>query len=254
MIHTEWYSHNEKKIRRVDIYLPAEYDTCSQPLPVFYLLHGINGYEGAWQERGSAIDTLQTLISEGRCKPMILVMPDCNKWPVKKRPLTHGTKLRCVLGYPSLSHEHKIEYALSDLIDMIDTMYNVSPYSVVAGLSDGARMAANIANTRQERIREVGLFSPVLHKEQLPKDTTQICSIYVGSKDFFYPNGNRFHKRMKKKGYPHKWIVLRGNHDWPVWRQCLSHFLENLSINEDPSQSADDPKSRSYTENLNMSF
>lgn len=231
IIHTVWYSHDENRFRRVDIYVPEAYNQCTEPLPVLYLIHGINGYEGAWQERGNAVDTLATMIAEGRCKPMILVMPDCNLWPIKERPLTRGNRLRCIFGYSTLSHEHQLEYALSDLIDCIDTLYDVAPYSVVAGLSDGARMAANIANIRPERIRKVGLFSPVLHKEQLPMDTTQLYSIYVGSADIFAPNGRRFHRRLQKKNYPHQWIVLRGaNHDWPVWRQCLSHFLAHLSL------------------------
>ena len=84
----------------------------------------------------------------------------------------------------TLSHEHQIEYALSDLIDMIDSTYCVSTCSI-AGLSDGARMAANIANLRPDRISDVGLFSPVLHKDQLPRDSTQSYSIYVGKNDFF---------------------------------------------------------------------
>ena len=215
----------------MDIYVPDVYKECTEPLPVFYLIHGINGYEGAWQERGSAVDTFAAMIDEGRCKPMILVMPDCNKWPLKERPLTHGNTLRCVFGYASLSHEHQTEYALSDLMDRIDTLYDVSDYCVVAGLSDGARMAANFANTRPERIREVGLFSPVLHKEQLPKDSTQFYSVYVGSADIFAPNGRRFHRRLKKKNYPHEWVVLRGgNHDWPVWQRCFVHFLEHLQL------------------------
>ena len=43
---------------------------------------------------------------------------------------------------------------------MIDTTYQVTDLCAVAGLSDGARIAANIANTRPDRIRTVGLFSP----------------------------------------------------------------------------------------------
>ena len=231
IIHTAWYSHDENIFRRVDIYVPPVYDSCIQALPVLYLIHGINGFEGAWQERGNAVDSFATMIAEGRCKPMILVMPDCNKWPIKERPLTRGNRLRCIFGYASLSYEHQLEYALSDLIDCIDTLYDVSSYCVVAGLSDGARMAANLANTRPERIREVGLFSPVLHKDQLPQDSTQRISVYVGSADIFAPNGRRYHRRLQKKNYPHQWIVLHGaNHDWPVWRQCLSHFLEHLSL------------------------
>jgi enterochelin esterase-like enzyme len=95
-------------------------------------------------------------------------------------------------------------------------------------LSDGARIAANIANTRPDRIHTVGLFSPVVYKKQLPKNTGQSYIVYVGKNDFFKPNGKRFHRRMTKAGYPHQYIETQGGHDWPVWRKCLSDFLTHL--------------------------
>lgn len=229
IIHSQWFSHSENIYRRVDIYLP---DTiCKAPsdsrFPVLYLLHGINGYEGSWQDLGSAVDTLEALISSGQCTPMIIVMPDCNKWPFQERPINHGNRWKCVMRYPRLSREHEIEYAISDLIDMIDSTYSVS-YCIVAGLSDGARMAANVANTRPSRVRAVGLFSPVLHKDQLPVDSTQCYYVYVGKQDFFYPSGKRFHRKMNKANYPHQFIERRGGHNWRMWRQCLSDFLKEL--------------------------
>lgn len=208
----------------MDIYVPE----AEQPLPVLYLLHGINGYEGDWQKKGGAVDTLIQMMKEGRCRPMILVMPDCSKWIVKKRPLKHGNRWKCVIRYVELSHEHKLEYAISDLMTMIDTTYRVTEECAIAGLSDGARIAANVANIRPDRIRTVGLFSPVLHKKQLPKDTTQSVYIYVGKNDLFKANGKRLHRRMTKAGFPHQYIVLKGHHDWPVWRKCLSDFLEKI--------------------------
>ena len=240
IIHTQWYSHNENIYRRVDIYVPE----AEQPLPVLYLIHGINGYEGSWQDMGGAIDTLKTLISEGRCAPMILVMPDCNKWPFKERPTHHGNLWKCVFHYGKLSREHEIEHAISDLIDMIDTTYSVSSCAI-AGLSDGARMAANVANTRPDRIRQVGLFSPVLHKDQLPKDSTQIYAIYAGKNDMFFLSAERFHRRLNRAHYPHEFIVLNGSHNWRMWRQCLSLFLE---------QWADDQKNHSDNDNRCTSF
>ena len=199
---------------------------------MLYLIHGINGYEGAWQDRGSAVDTLATMIAEGRCKPMILVMPDCNKWPTPERPLVRGSLWQCLTHYSQLSHEHILEYAVSDLMTMIDTTYAVTEQCSVAGLSDGARIAANIANIRPDRIYTVGLFSPVLSKKQLPINTGQQFYIYVGKNDFFKPNGKRFHRRMNKAGYPHLYIENKGNHDWPVWRQNLSDFLSAISSSE----------------------
>ena len=197
------------------------------PLLVLYLLHGINGYEGSWQDKGNAIDTLEAFIASGRCQPMILVMPDVNKWPFKERPVDHGNLWKCVMHYGKLCREHELEYAISDLIDMIDTTYNVSACAI-AGLSDGARIAANVANKRPDRIRTVGLFSPVLRKDQMPNDSTQTYYVYVGQDDMFFASGDRFRRRMERAHRPCHWVAVPGHHNWRMWRQFYWDFLEKL--------------------------
>lgn len=204
----------------MDIYVPE----AQEPLPVLYLFHGINGYEGSWQDQGGAVDTLRKMIAEGRCEPMILVMPDCNKWPFKERPVSHGNLWKCLMHYGRLSREHELEQSMSDLMDMIDTVYCVSSCAV-AGLSDGGRIAANVANKRPDRVRQVGLFSPVLHRDQMPHDSTQQYAIYVGSDDIFAPSGKRFHRRLSRAKHPHEYVVLKGNHNWRMWRRCLPLFM-----------------------------
>lgn len=135
---------------------------------------------------------------------------------------------RYLFRYGRVSREHEIEYSISELMAMVDTTYAVSGYCAIAGLSDGARIAANVANLRPDCIHSVGLFSPVLHKDQLPKDSTQNYYVYVGTKDMFKASGKRYHKRMIKAGYRHQFIELKGRHDWKVWQACLSDFLEKM--------------------------
>ena len=86
LIHTKWYDREENINRRVNIYLPAAY---TDSLPVLYLLHGINGYEGSWTERGRTIQIIENLIAEGRIEPLIVVMPDCNTGVHEDRPSHH---------------------------------------------------------------------------------------------------------------------------------------------------------------------
>ena len=190
---------------------------------------------------GFAVDTLEKQIAEGRCEPVILVMPDCNKWPYKERPDHHGNLWRCILHYGKLSREHDIECAISDLMDMIDTTYSVSADGAIAGLSDGARMSANIANKRPDRIRQVGLFSPVLRKDQVPKDSTQTFLIFAGKNDMFFHSGERFNRRLNKSGQPHEFIVLNGSHNWKMWRRCLSQFLERWAGDQNSRSDSDNP-------------
>ena len=228
IIHTSWYCPDENISRRVDIYISKELRANSQELKVLYLIHGINGYEGSWTELGHAAEILEEMIADSLCEPMILVMPDCNRWVIKERPC-HKKLWKSVIRYPFMSHEHQIEKSVSLLIDSIDSLYHPTTCAV-AGLSDGARIAANIANYRPDRIHEVGLFSPVLYKAQLPKDSNLHYSIYIGKQDFLKPNGKRFHKRMLKNNFPHTFIELHGKHNWTMWQQCLRQFLSTLAI------------------------
>jgi len=227
VLHAQWYSHREHLYRFVDIYVPKGYEANADSLPALFLLPGIGGYEGSWSEMADACDTLEALIAAGRCQPTLLVMPDCGRWPKTGRPSYHNrTVWLCMLRYARLIHEHEVEYALSDLIDMIDSTFCVSSCTV-AGLSDGARQAINLGNARPDRIRRVAVFSPVWHRDQQPKDLTQTYYIYAGERDFFYPYGQRFRRYLDKTGQPYEWVVFDEKHNWAMWRQCLSHFLES---------------------------
>jgi hypothetical protein len=64
LIHATWYSTNEKLRRRVNIYLPAAFNRQNSDFPVLYLIHGINGYEGSWSERGRAIHILENMVQK----------------------------------------------------------------------------------------------------------------------------------------------------------------------------------------------
>lgn len=53
------------KARRMLLYLPPHYDSTGQTYPVLYLLHGIDGNEQAWRDRGRVIQMVDNLIQQG---------------------------------------------------------------------------------------------------------------------------------------------------------------------------------------------
>ena len=222
LIRTTWYSSREKLHRRVNIYLPSDYESGGE-FPVLYLIHGINGYEGSWSERGRAIHIMENLVAIGKCEPMIIVMPDVNYGVHEDRP-SHHTLWNNVCKYPYLCHNHDIEKALVELILMIDTTYRVSDERYIAGLSDGARIAANAANLLPGYFKAIGMFSPVVHKKQLPQDSTTVY-VYTGKRDMFHANAKRFNRRLEKKQIAHVYIETTGGHTWRNWRIYLSDFL-----------------------------
>lgn len=226
LIRTAWYSTNEKLRRRVNIYLPAGYES-GEAYPVLYLIHGINGYEGSWSERGRAIHIMENLVAMGKCEPMIIVMPDVNYGVHEDRP-SHHTLWNNVFNYPRLCHDHDIELALLELIQMVDTMYCASGKRYIAGLSDGARIAANTSNLMPGYFAAVGMFSPVVHKKQLPQDSVAVY-VYTGKKDMFHANAKRFYRRLEKIQTTHAYIESTGGHTWRNWRIYLSDFLRRIN-------------------------
>ena len=64
--------------RRMFVYLPENYYDTDIDYPVLYLLHGARGTETSWIEKGHIMQNVDMLVSEGKVKPMIVVMP--NGW------------------------------------------------------------------------------------------------------------------------------------------------------------------------------
>ena len=172
LVRTQWFSSIENIHRYVNIYLPVGYDTCSAPMDVIYLIHGINGYEGAWTERGRAIQILENMVEEGLSKPYVLVMPDVNLDPKEDQHSFH-TLWYSLMNYNRLKTDTNITHAMYDLIQMIDTTYHVSDQFAIAGLSDGGRLSADVAQAYPERVFAVGMFCPVVEKKQMPKDSVK---------------------------------------------------------------------------------
>ena len=233
LIQTRWYDRAENINRRVNIYLPAAYvqmvnGKCPNgTFPVLYLLHGINGYEGSWTERGRTIQIIENLIACDSIEPLIVVMPDCNTGSHEDRP-SHHTLWNNVWHYPRLCSDHSLELAMEDLMLHVDTADHVSDYSYIAGFSSGARIAANIVNRYPNKFQAVGLFSPVVYKEQMPRTNIPPFYIYMGNDDMFINNGRRFHKRLTKSGIDHFYMENEGGHTWRNWRIYLADFLKQL--------------------------
>lgn len=237
LIHTHWFCTKEGFARRLNIYFPADYDSIGEPLDVIYLMHGINGYEGAWAERGRVIQIMENMVAQGRCKPMVIVMPDINFAACEEMPSLH-TMWNSVLTYPRQKRARIIETSLLELREHIDTTYNVTRRNAIAGLSDGARIAANVAKQDPAHFYAVGMFSPVVPPKQRktdpdifndPKTAITLYIIYAGKDDMFYGDAKKLHKRMTKEGIPHDYIVIGGGHYWRAWRKCMVMFFEQLS-------------------------
>jgi enterochelin esterase-like enzyme len=76
--------------RRMYVYLPPGYESSTAKYPVFYLLHGGGGDEDAWTNMGRANIIMDNLIAAGKCKPMIVVMPNGNANQIVTQGFAYG--------------------------------------------------------------------------------------------------------------------------------------------------------------------
>lgn len=93
-------------------------------------------------------------------------------------------------------------------------------------LSAVVMQACNLANVQENRFQYVGLFSPVVHRKQLP--TNQGTSYWIGSGkvDIFHSQSCRFVKKTKNKRISCVFYNTSGGHTWRNWRLYLSEYLQ----------------------------
>ena len=220
------------KTRRILLYLPPGYDQNEQPYPVLYLLHGINGYEKAWQDKGRAVQQVDKLIRQEKIVPMVVVMPDVNPRKLIGQKETIGM-MRNLLHYPSWLHLD-FERVFPQMDSLLSIRYRISSdrkSRAVAGLSAGAMQACNLANVNENRFQYVGLFSPVVHRKQLPTDQSATYWIGSGKVDIFHSQSCRFVKKIKDKQTSFVYYNTSGGHTWRNWRRYLSEFLQFIFKN-----------------------
>ena len=221
-------SANEEKPRRVIVYTPPHYSE-SVSYPVLYLLHGLNGNETAWNDRGRAAQILDNLIVQEKAKPMILVMPDANPVCLISQKEEVGL-FKNILLYHTWN---KIEFekCYPEIDSFLSRRYSFSQrpgHRAVAGLSAGAKQSANLANLYDSTFSSIGLFSPVVGKKQLPQSTYSQYWISGGTCDLFHYRINKFCKKMQRKHIPYTMYSSAGGHTWRNWRVYFSEYVRTL--------------------------
>ena len=221
-------SANEEKPRRVIVYTPPHYSE-SVSYPVLYLLHGLNGNETAWNDRGRAAQILDNLIVQEKAKPMILVMPDANPVCLISQKEEVGL-FKNILLYHTWN-KMEFEKCYPEMDSFLSRRYSFSQrpgHRAVAGLSAGAKQSANLANLYDSTFSSIGLFSPVVGKKQLPQNTFSQYWISGGTCDLFHYRINKFCKKMQRKHVPYTMYSSAGGHTWRNWRVYFSEYVRTL--------------------------
>lgn len=223
------------KTRCILLYLPPQYDSSDQIYPVLYLLHGIDGNELSWRERGRAIQLVDNLIQQGKAKPMILVMPDANPKKLIGQD-EHVSLMKNLLHYRSWFH-YDFERTFPLMDSFLSAHYRLSSdmnFRAVCGLSAGSTQSVTLTKMYEENFRYSGLFSPIVHRRQLPTNKNTIYWIGSGKKDIFHLQSKRFVKKIHQRQIPYIYYETNGGHTWRNWRLYLSEFLQFIFKDNNP--------------------
>lgn len=237
-----FYSSVAKGYRRFFVYTPAEYEkNTSKKYPVLYLQHGMGEDERGWGEQGKVNIIMDNLISEGNCKPMIIVMSNGEIGGMfRAKPGEDPNVARQKFGAdftPILLNEI-IPYVEKNFRALTDR-----DNRAMAGLSWGGFQTYQIALTNLDKFSYIGGFSGA----GMFNAQTELKTVYNGTFSdstafnkkvhaFFIGIGSVEGQRMKalsdtfkKAGIHNIYFESQGTaHEWLTWRRCLHEFAPML--------------------------
>lgn len=238
-----WYdSPTLGQQRRMTVYLPAAYDG-KKAFPVMYLLHGHGGDETAWGDLGRASQIMDNLIAEGKCVPMIVVMPNGNPTCNAAPGWWHeGMYTPDGNAFNQRGAKASMEESFMDIVNFVDSHYKtVKKRSgrAVTGLSMGGGHTFGISRLYPETFDYYGLQSAAARVQQndakfneqmsrLFSSKPKLFWIAIGKEDFLIQQNNGLRQYLDAHNYPYEYYENDGGHIWRNWRIYLSMFAQRL--------------------------
>lgn len=235
-----WYdSKGLGKDRRINIYTPPGYESSNDKYPVLYLLHGYGGDEDEWVTYGRTTQILDNLISQGKAKPMLVVMPNGH------------TAMEAAPGESSMGfykpgrEKDRADVPgafvenFNEIIDFVESNYRVIPdkaHRAIAGLSMGGGHAINISRAYENTYDYVGVFSSASSGDDefdssLKKQFDNGLKLYwmgIGTEDILYERNKQFRDKLDSLGLKYTYVETGGGHVWKCWRIYLGEFATLL--------------------------
>ncbi len=222
----------------VDVYLPPGYATHpALRYPVMYLLHGFPGRPDAFLSTVRMGVVEDELVALNRARPMILVMPFGSTGSFTDKEWANG-----------IGHDQGWEtFVARDLVDAVDHRYRTvrtGAGRILGGLSEGGYGAVNIGLHHPGEFSTIESWSGYMraddlgaifgHRRQLlalntPIDTLPAAApelrrshtfiwFYSGSDDQLLRQNTAFARELTEYAIPHRFFVVRGGHNWALWR------------------------------------
>ena len=220
------------------VYTPPGYDpSAPEPYPVLYLLHGFGQTASSWSNEGRANVIMDNLYSEGRARPMVVVMP-----------LGYGNMAVLPDHWDALIADNNrlfMEVLVREVMPAVESAYRVSRDRrgrAVAGLSMGGLQSLVIGFNHPELFAYVGGFSASAsdyHETAFAAALTPKAADFrllwmgCGTREIFQDGDNLVDNRkleatFRSRGFSPVDVPLPGMHTWLVWHECLNRFAPLL--------------------------
>jgi len=232
-----YYSKAVHANRRVHVYTPPGYESSKDAFPVLYLLHGSGDTDAEWATVGRAGMIADNLLTDGRVRPMIIVMPDGHAVKTGDRAArSRNTEL----------FEADL---MGDILPLVEKTYRVQAdrgSRAIAGLSMGGAQTLNISLRHLDKFAYIGVFSSGIFgssgsTDEFKKQHAAVLSkgaewnkqirlfwVGIGKDDFLLESNNSMLAVLKESGIQTDFRLTDGGHVWKNWRIYLRDFLPRL--------------------------
>ncbi len=238
-----WYdSPTLGQQRRMTVYLPPSYDG-KKRFPVMYLLHGHGGDETAWGDLGRTSQIMDNLIAEGKCVPMIVVMPNGNPTCNAAPGWWHeGMYTPDGNAFNQRGAKATMEESFMDIVNFVDSHYKTikkRSARAVTGLSMGGGHTFGISRLYPDTFDYYGLQSAAgrvrnndaKFDEQMARlfaSKPKLYWIAIGKDDFLMQMNTELRQYLDAHQYPYEYYENDGGHIWRNWRIYLTLFAQKI--------------------------
>jgi enterochelin esterase-like enzyme len=223
----------------VSVYLPPGYDAhAATRYPVVYLLHGFPGVPTSYFRAGRLGVVEDILVAQNRVRPVVLVAPFGSTGAFTDKEWANGVR----------PHEAWETFLAHDVVHAIDTRFRTIRAGwarALVGLSEGGYGALNIGLHHPGEFHVLESWSGYVQADNIASifgrkksvlawnspDLTLAAAapalrtahtfvwFYSGSVDkSLLPQNAAFERELRRLRIASQYTVVRGGHDWALWR------------------------------------